>query len=58
VLTVDAPFFGRRLPDIRNKFTLPAHLTMANFTGVADLKSKTGQSNGQLGKGNVPRFAS
>lgn len=26
VLTVDAPMFGVRLADIRNKFTLPPHL--------------------------------
>lgn len=26
VLTVDTPFFGLRLADIRNKFTLPPHL--------------------------------
>ncbi|KAJ1900524.1 Hydroxyacid oxidase 1 [Kickxella alabastrina] len=30
-LTVDTPFLGRRLPDIRNRFQLPPHLTMANF---------------------------
>jgi len=26
VLTVDAPYFGRRLADIKNKFSLPPHL--------------------------------
>lgn len=26
VLTVDTPFFGLRLADIRNKFVLPPHL--------------------------------
>ena len=34
VLTIDAPFFGIRRDDIRNKFQLPAHLKMANFEGV------------------------
>ncbi len=34
VLTVDAPIFGLRRADIRNKFSLPKHLTMANFTGL------------------------
>ncbi|KAJ2488027.1 Hydroxyacid oxidase 1 [Coemansia sp. RSA 2050] len=36
-LTVDTPYLGRRLPDIRNRFRLPPHLTMANFadTGKA-----------------------
>ncbi|GAB0087279.1 peroxisomal (S)-2-hydroxy-acid oxidase [Sergentomyia squamirostris] len=33
VLTVDAPMFGLRRADIRNKFTLPTHLRMANFVG-------------------------
>lgn len=34
VLTVDAPLFGLRRADLRNKFTLPAHLNMANFSDV------------------------
>lgn len=33
VLTVDAPIFGIRRSDVRNKFQLPAHLQMANFVG-------------------------
>ena len=37
VLTVDAPMFGRRLDDIRNRFSLPPHLSMANFAGMGDL---------------------
>ncbi|KAF8915461.1 hypothetical protein BGZ58_005484, partial [Dissophora ornata] len=31
VITVDTPFLGRRLADVRNVFTLPSHMTMANF---------------------------
>jgi 4-hydroxymandelate oxidase len=31
VLTVDAPFFGRRLRDVRNGFALPDGLTVANL---------------------------
>ena len=31
VVTIDAPTFGKRLPDLRNKFKLPSHLKMANF---------------------------
>ncbi|KAG0255437.1 Hydroxyacid oxidase 1 [Actinomortierella ambigua] len=31
VITVDTPFLGRRLADVRNVFKLPNHLTMANF---------------------------
>ncbi|KAJ2549406.1 hypothetical protein EV175_004463, partial [Coemansia sp. RSA 1933] len=30
-LTVDTPELGRRLADMRNRFKLPEHLTMANF---------------------------
>ncbi|XP_050736051.1 uncharacterized protein LOC127008287 [Eriocheir sinensis] len=33
VLTVDAPSFGIRRADIRNRFVLPPHLRMANFQG-------------------------
>jgi (S)-2-hydroxy-acid oxidase len=32
VLTVDAPAFGLRRADLKNKFTLPNHLTLANFS--------------------------
>ncbi|KAJ2808183.1 Hydroxyacid oxidase 1 [Coemansia helicoidea] len=30
-ITVDTPFLGRRLADIRNRFQMPPHLTLANF---------------------------
>lgn len=40
MLTVDTPFFGRRLTEIRNGFRLPPHLRMANFD--ASLGVKTG----------------
>ncbi|KAM8712076.1 hypothetical protein ACLKA7_012578 [Drosophila subpalustris] len=33
VLTVDAPIFGHRRADVRNKFSLPSHLSLANFQG-------------------------
>lgn len=33
VLTIDAPFFGDRRADIKNKFALPSHLRFANFEG-------------------------
>lgn len=44
VLTVDAPMFGIRLADIRNKFTLPPHLSLANFEGIkaTGVKSESG----------------
>lgn len=31
VVTVDTPILGRRLADARNRFTLPPHLSLANF---------------------------
>ncbi|KAI5067020.1 hypothetical protein GOP47_0017548 [Adiantum capillus-veneris] len=34
VLTVDTPLLGRREADIRNRFTLPPHLTLKNFEGL------------------------
>ncbi|RLN73962.1 hypothetical protein BBJ28_00026970, partial [Nothophytophthora sp. Chile5] len=34
VLTVDTPMLGHREPDVRNHFSLPNHLTMANFAKV------------------------
>ena len=40
VLTVDAPYFGRRLADIKNKFKLPPHLKMANFVGLGDAETQ------------------
>jgi 4-hydroxymandelate oxidase len=34
VLTVDAPLFGRREPDVRNRFHLPAGLQVENMTAA------------------------
>ncbi|XP_075888783.1 2-Hydroxyacid oxidase 1 [Nelusetta ayraudi] len=31
-VTVDTPYLGRRRDDMRNRFQLPAHLSMANFS--------------------------
>ncbi|XP_014599549.1 PREDICTED: peroxisomal (S)-2-hydroxy-acid oxidase GLO5 isoform X1 [Polistes canadensis] len=45
VLTVDAPIFGNRRADLRNRFSLPKHLRLANFEGALSDKvttSKTG----------------
>ena len=40
VLTVDAPYFGRRLADVKNKFKLPPHLRMANFVSLSDAETQ------------------
>jgi len=39
VLTVDTPFFGTRHADIRNRFCLPPHMTLANFKDLANVPS-------------------
>uniref|UniRef100_A0A8C6ULW0 (S)-2-hydroxy-acid oxidase n=1 Tax=Neogobius melanostomus TaxID=47308 RepID=A0A8C6ULW0_9GOBI len=31
-LTVDTPYLGRRWDDVRNRFKLPSHLSMSNFS--------------------------
>ncbi|XP_045760627.1 hydroxyacid oxidase 1 [Maniola jurtina] len=47
VLTVDTPMIGIRRADVRNKFTLPAHLKLANFDGFLSTKiHNTGEGSG------------
>lgn len=31
-VTVDTPYLGKRLADVRNRFKLPSHLSMSNFS--------------------------
>ncbi|XP_067901830.1 hydroxyacid oxidase 1 isoform X2 [Heterodontus francisci] len=47
-LTVDTPYLGKRLPDVRNKFKLPPHLRMANFEtlDLAFSKKDYGEDSG------------
>ncbi|XP_062551665.1 uncharacterized protein LOC134216914 [Armigeres subalbatus] len=49
VLTVDAPVFGMRRADIRNKFSLPPHLILANFEGnlATGVRSQGGSGLGE-----------
>ena len=54
VLTVDAPMFGRRLDDIRNRFSLPPHLNMANFAGLGDMENKAGER--EEGKSGINEY--
>ncbi|XP_070000343.1 uncharacterized protein Hao isoform X2 [Penaeus vannamei] len=49
VLTVDAPHFGIRLADLRNKFTLPPHLGMANFQTGDEKSNRVNTSAGGSG---------
>ena len=47
VITVDTPVLGKRLADARNRFSLPSHLTLANFDNTkagASLKAADGES--------------
>jgi len=47
VLTVDAPYFGKRRNNVRHKFHLPSHLRLANFEGTSEssvLQAKGGGS--------------
>ncbi|KAL5288797.1 HAO1.2 family protein [Megaselia abdita] len=46
VLTVDAPVFGIRRRDVRNKFSLPSDLKLSNFTGI---QAKGVKSSGASG---------
>jgi (S)-2-hydroxy-acid oxidase len=54
VLTVDAPMFGRRLADIRNRFSLPAHLGMANFSEMGELEKRAGKK--EEGKSGINEY--
>lgn len=49
VLTVDAPYFGKRRQDIRNRFCLPPHLSMANFEGLHNSAVKVETSGDNSG---------
>ncbi|KAL0131256.1 hypothetical protein PUN28_002670 [Cardiocondyla obscurior] len=48
VLTIDAPFFGNRRPDLRNKFALPSHLRFANFQGDLSQRINTSRTGSDL----------
>ncbi|XP_054928734.1 2-Hydroxyacid oxidase 1-like isoform X1 [Dermacentor andersoni] len=48
VLTVDTPYFGQRLADVRNKLALPPALKMANFN-EADFQNVVSAPDGGSG---------
>lgn len=50
-ITVDTPILGRREADIKNKFSLPSHLTMGNFAQVGGAHSAGTKSAGDKGSG-------
>jgi len=50
-VTVDAPILGRREADIRNRFALPSHLTMGNFTSQGGEHAAGTKESGSKGSG-------
>jgi (S)-2-hydroxy-acid oxidase len=50
-ITVDTPILGRREADVKNKFALPPHLTMANFASIGGSHSSGPQTSGASGSG-------
>ncbi|XP_019887757.1 peroxisomal (S)-2-hydroxy-acid oxidase GLO1 isoform X1 [Ooceraea biroi] len=48
VLTIDAPLFGDRRADLRNKFALPGHLRFANFEGDLSQRINVAKSGSGL----------
>ena len=49
VITVDTPILGRRLADSRNKFKLPDHLKLANFSTQSAQSSVGTQQQSESG---------
>ncbi|XP_017106728.2 uncharacterized protein Hao [Drosophila bipectinata] len=54
VLTIDAPIFGHRRADVRNNFSLPSHLTLANFQGI----KATGVASANMGASGINEYVS
>ena len=57
-VTVDTPCLGRREADIKNKFALPGHLTMANFSKVGGAHAEGTRKSGATGSGLASYVAS
>ncbi|CAM9528053.1 unnamed protein product [Heterosigma akashiwo] len=51
VVTVDMPVLGRREADVRNRFGLPPHLTIANFAAKGDAHASGVKAGGGHGSG-------
>lgn len=50
-ITVDTPALGRREADVKNKFSLPSHLTMGNFEKIGGSYAAGAKSSGSAGSG-------
>jgi (S)-2-hydroxy-acid oxidase len=57
-ITVDTPILGRREADLKNRFALPPHLTMGNFTKKGGAHSSGPKSSGSEGSGLASYVAS
>jgi (S)-2-hydroxy-acid oxidase len=57
-VTVDTPILGRREADIKNKFSLPSHLTMGNFAKAGGSHSSGTKNAGKEGSGLASYVAS
>lgn len=57
-VTVDTPVLGRREADIRNRFSLPSHLTMGNFTSQGGEHASGTKNAGKQGSGLASYVAS
>jgi isopentenyl diphosphate isomerase/L-lactate dehydrogenase-like FMN-dependent dehydrogenase len=51
-LTVDTPYFGRRLTELRNAFKVPPHLKMANFQDTLAVKTGSELRTNELRENN------
>lgn len=57
-VTVDTPALGRREADIKNRFSLPSHLTMGNFVSQGGDHASGTKSSGASGSGLASYVAS
>uniref|UniRef100_A0A7S1UI71 FMN hydroxy acid dehydrogenase domain-containing protein n=1 Tax=Phaeomonas parva TaxID=124430 RepID=A0A7S1UI71_9STRA len=57
-VTVDTPLLGRREADVRNRFSLPSHLTMGNFANKGGDHSSGTKDAGAEGSGLASYCAS
>jgi len=57
-ITVDTPILGRREADVKNRFALPSHLTMGNFTDKGGEHGRGPKSAGDQGSGLATYVAS
>ncbi|CAG0918188.1 unnamed protein product [Notodromas monacha] len=55
-VTVDAPYFGQRLADVRNQFSLPNHLRMENFAKYGATSSATKGANQSAGGSGINEY--